>query len=81
MHCPQLPLQVITIIMRKGMGLGKRQPDPIPDRSMAEVVIEDRVPALRNTAEHPQVGVIAGIEQQPRLRLMEICQCPLRLVH
>jgi hypothetical protein len=75
----QPPLQIVTVIMRKRMRLRERQPDPIPDRGMAEMIVQDRIAALRHTTEDAEVSIIPGIEQQSRSRLMKIRKQPLRL--
>ena len=67
----QPPLKLSTIVVHKRKGLRKRKPDSIPDGSMAEAVIYNRVATPGNTAQHPQIGVIAGIEEQPGFRLVE----------
>ena len=41
---------------------------------MAQVIVKDGIPSLSNTAQQPQVGVIAGIEEQSRLGRMKKSQ-------
>ncbi len=69
---PQLLLELFEIEMAVDVSRCVGEPAAVDDRSVVELIREDRVPVREQGRQDPEVGLVAAVEEQSGLGALEL---------
>src|SRR3972149_9464955 len=72
------PFQVVEVVAAKRRGLGEGRADTVANRGVYQLVVQDGVGALGDGRKDPEVGVIAGVEEETRFCLVKASARPFQ---
>ena len=72
--------QGLDVVVVEAMDVGVRQTAAVDDAGVVELVGEDHVPAAGQAADHTEIRLEAGREDQGRFLVTEVCELALELL-